>query len=164
MMETYSARAVGVDPTRKHAPHLHALEKSSVGRFTYLPVAIAATHGMLEFHESAQNESGSLLASHSNVRSDNISTYEVEALTLRGLRDRVGTDVDLLKLDLEGAEYALLAGPTRDEVAPFRQIFVEFHHHAISNRSRSDTRACAARLEEVGFESFTLDGDSYLFF
>src|SRR5256886_3562008 len=37
MIDAHGLRAVGVDPTRKHALFLSELEKSSQGRFTHLP-------------------------------------------------------------------------------------------------------------------------------
>lgn len=46
----------------------------------------------------------------------------------------------MLKVDLEGGEYALLNGAQRDELRRFMQIFGEFHHHAVvalGNRRRN---------------------------
>src|SRR5215203_476629 len=108
MIATHGLRAFGVDPTRKHAGSLQTLVKSSGGRFVHLPLAVTQRNGVLTFHESRQNESGSILAEHTNVRHDETVTYDVESVSLAELRRRVGGNtVDFLKLDLEGAEYDL---------------------------------------------------------
>ena len=71
---------------------------------------------------------------------------------------------DYLKLDLEGAEYALLREASTEDLAPFRQVFVEFHHHCISGRTEADTREVVRGLRERGLEAFSLDDHNYLFY
>ena len=164
LVSTCGVRAYGVDPTRKHAPHLQALEEHTRGRFAHLPLAVASEAGTLTFHESITNESGSLLTSHDNVRRDEVRVYEVEACTLPVLAERVGAPVDLLKLDLEGAEYGLLEGLTAEDLEPFDQILVEFHHHCIPGRTAEDTRRLVDRLQGYGFQAFWVSERDVLFY
>ncbi len=165
LMSRHGVRAFGVDPTLKHAPALRQLEARFPGRFVYVPCAIAARDGTLTFHESRVNESGSLFTDHVNVIRDDTTSYDVEALTLSSLLKRVGTDgVDLLKLDLEGAEYDVLAGITAEQLQPFRQLFVEFHHHAVSHVDETDTRRLVERVSACGFRTFSVDDHNYLFY
>lgn len=164
MIGRYGARAYAVDPTLKHRPALEALQRAYPGRFELLPLAISATPGALRFHESQSHESGSLMEDHHNVRADEIRSYEVEAVTLTGLVARIGVEVvDLLKLDIEGAEYPLLEALSPADLAPFRQIFIEFHHHAVARYTPDDTRAAVARICAAGFERFSLDDHNYVF-
>jgi FkbM family methyltransferase len=164
LIATHGVRAFGVDPTRKHAPWLHAIERQ-VDRFKHLPLAVAAVDGVLTFHESVRNESGSLFDTHTNVTNGDIRSYEVEAVTLPSLLQRIGVyTVDLLKLDLEGAEYALLSDAGWEDLACFRQLFVEFHHHAIAERTQRDTQEMIAKVERRGFKSFSLDDHNVLFY
>lgn len=159
------ARAFGVDPTRKHAPALQAIEQRTGGRFTHMPVAVTATPGTLMFYESLQNESGSILESHRNVIRDDVRSYEVQAVTLADLVQMAEVDdVAYLKLDLEGAEYDVLARATANDLAPFRQVFVEFHHHAIPERSEHDTRRRVDAVEAMGLRSFSFDDHNVLFY
>jgi FkbM family methyltransferase len=165
IMTTYGSDAYGVDPTRKHAAHLEALELSTGGKFHHVPVAVAASNGTITFNESKQNESGSLLRDHTNVKADEIVTYEVEAVTLSGLLDRIGkAGAEYIKLDLEGAEYQLLEAAQKRDLEPFKQIFVEFHHHAVDRYSRSDTEQVVRSLEAMGLTSVTFDDHNYLFY
>ena len=86
MVEAHSLQAFGVDPTRKHAAALKALEEKTQGKFKHISKAVARQKGHLVFHQSMENESGSLLQDHRNVQNDNIESYEVETLTLNDLR------------------------------------------------------------------------------
>lgn len=52
-------------------------------------------------------------------------TRTVPCITLQDIYAEIGTDIDLLKLDIEGAEYEILAN-----IEPIpKQITVEFHEH-----------------------------------
>ena len=164
MIATHGLRAFGVDPTRKHAAALRALVETSGGRFMHLPLAVTSANGVTTFHESRQNESGSILPEHTNVRQDETIAYEVETVSLDELRRRLGSEtVDFLKLDLEGAEYDLLRDVSPEVLRPFAQVFVEFHHHC-TNHTVEETRAVVRRIAEAGFRVFTLDEHNYLFY
>jgi FkbM family methyltransferase len=66
-----------------------------------------------------------------------VKTELVPAITLQDIYKEIGTDIDLLKLDIEGAEYLVLE---KFEPIP-KQITVEFHEH------------CHPHLHEVYFIS-----------
>jgi FkbM family methyltransferase len=165
LIRRHGVRAFGVDPTRKHSGALRQLEEQYAGRFAHVPCAIAATDGTLTFHESRVNESGSLLSDHVNVIHDETTSYEVEAVTLSTLLKRVSVEtVDILKLDLEGAEYEVFEGATPGQLRPFRQLFVEFHHHAVTHFREADTRRIVKRVADFGFRTFSVDDHNYLFY
>lgn len=52
-------------------------------------------------------------------------TKKVQAITLQDIYGDIGTDIDLLKMDIEGSEYEIMMGM---EPIP-KQISVEFHEH-----------------------------------
>ena len=118
----------------------------------------------LEFHlprppeelpKGADGVSGSLLASHSyagrKVAVRTTSFAEVLASAGR-------PECDLLKLDVEGAEYEVLEALCRTgEVRLARQLLVEFHHHC-TDRTLQDTLDTIARVRASGFvQSHTED-------
>jgi len=163
MIARHGLKAYGVDPTRKHVPFLAKLVASSGGRFIHLPFAVAREGRVLTFHESRENESGSLLAEHTNVRRDETTSYEVEAVSLAQLKSRIDADeIAFLKLDLEGAEYDLLRDVSSSDLTSIDQLFVEFHHHC-TDHTIAETNAIVARIAAIGFDVFTLDRHNFLF-
>ena len=72
------------------ASALRLLEEQYAGLFVHVPCAIAATDEVLTFHESQTNESGSLLEDHVNITHDPTTSYDVEAVALGSLLERIG--------------------------------------------------------------------------
>lgn len=164
LIDRYHARCFGVDPTEKHKPALSSLVRKYQGRFVHIPFAICAKNGTLNFFESRVNESGSLMADHINVVRDKGNSYQVRCVTPVSLLDHLGLDsADILKLDIEGAEYQLLETLGRSELLPFKQIFIEFHHHAVERYTYSDTLRAVENICSFGFKSYSLDNHNYLF-
>lgn len=164
MIERYGAKTFAVDPTLKHRSALIKLRGKYKGRFEHLPFCISASDGALVFFESKTNESGSIMQDHHNRIRDETKSYEVTSMTLRSLLKHIGLDsVDILKLDIEGAEYDLLGKINIVDICPFRQIFVEFHHHALLHHSESETRRLVDKICGLGFKSYSLDDHNYLF-
>ncbi len=58
-----------------------------------------------------------------------VETITVPAITLEDIYAEIGTDIDLLKLDIEGSEYLVLD----DFESIPKQITVEFHQHCHPN-------------------------------
>lgn len=165
LIKDYNLHAFGIDPTLKHKPFLAELEIKNNGKFKHVPVAITKNNGKITFNETLDNESGSILAEHKNILHDSIRTYEVESMNLLSLIDHLKLkEVDLLKLDLEGAEFELLNSISKEELLPFKQIFIEFHHLAVKSYSKKDTNRIVSRIKSFGFNSFTLDRINYLFY
>lgn len=165
MIERHGVKCFAVDPTRKHRSSLLDLEARYRGNFIYLPVAISSRNGRETFFESLDNESGSLVPDHYNVKNDEVVSYEVETVTIQSLLKRIGVErVSVMKLDLEGAEYNLLERITQNDLRQIDQLFVEFHHHAIEARDRNDTVNLVRKVSEFGFRVFSLDDHNYLFY
>jgi FkbM family methyltransferase len=165
VIEQHGVRSFGVDPTRKHKPALDRHVAQQGGRFVHVPVAVSDVSGVLTFHESVHNASGSLESDHHNVRDADTRSYEVTAVTLDGLLETIKLgSADYLKLDLEGVEYRVLEAASRETLDKFGQIFVEFHHHCMPQYSQASTRAIARKMESYGFSSFSYDDHNYLFY
>ena len=164
LIEKHNLQAFGVDPTIKHTPFLKILEETTKGKFHHLALAVTQKDGFITFHESRQNESGSILSEHNNMQNDEIRTYNVESVNLRELVRRIGTTpIDFIKLDLEGAEYELLNEISDEDIKPFKQIFIEFHHHC-TNHTTQETMQLVRDICSKGFKVFTLDHHNYLFY
>jgi hypothetical protein len=65
----------------------------------------------------------------------------------------LGTEkIDLLKIDVEGAEYDLLPDLI-DSPTPIKQLMIEFHHR-IGIESLATTIRYVNRLRDAGFQLF----------
>ncbi len=58
--------------------------------------------------------------------------------------------IDLLKMDIEGAEYRVLADIVREHL-PVRQMLIEFHHQYTAHGT-SSTREALTLLENAGMK------------
>ena len=164
-INTYGAKAFGVDPTFKHKNFLLEIENETKGKFKHLDFAISSVEGKVMFYETYEHESGSILEDHVNMLKDTIHSYEAETKNLKSLISFLGLSyVDYLKLDLEGAEYELLENVELSDLLPFNQIFVEFHHRAVKRYSSKDTKKIVNLICTKGFKYFTLDDLNYLFY
>ena len=163
-MKAFDSFAYGVDPTKKHFKELQEISER-YKKFKHLPFAIAEKDQQMTFFESKDNDSGSLLNSHINVQKDRIEAYEVEAITISTLLKKINIErVDFLKLDLEGAEFALLEKTQGKDFESVDQLYIEFHHHAIPDKTFADTEKLVKKIEGFGFSSFTLENANYLFY
>ena len=82
---------------------------------------------------------------------------EVETISLATLMRRLGiTGIDLLKLDIEGAEFDLIAATPNQILQRINQITVEFHDFKPAFRGRELFEKARARLESMGFDCCNL--------
>jgi FkbM family methyltransferase len=164
LIERYGIECFAVDPTRKHAQTLQAVERRTPS-FHYLPYALGPENRTVEFHESKINVSGSLLKGHGNVVNDPCVRYEVEMVTLERLLDATGRrSINLLKMDTEGAEYATIDSLGGRELRRIRQVMVEFHHDRIEGITWSDTQRAIRTMRRHGMKSLLYNGRDCLFY
>lgn len=114
------------------------------GHFTFSQVAVCGQDGELELFKNA-DASASLLPMYEQ------RLYRVQASRLSSLMRANGHQhIDLLKIDVEGAEYPII-----QEVAQagldVRQLAVEFHHRFPHLRAQ-DTRQAIRSLQQAGFK------------
>ena len=165
LINKYNLKCYGIDPTKKHSEELLKLQNSSNNLFEYHQYAITTKDECLTFYESNINQSGSLISNHINVTNNNITKYKVQGMSLPSLFKKLDLEkIDLLKLDIEGAEYNLLDAININDLDKVDQIFIEFHHHAIPEFSQLDTKKSVKRISSFGFKYFTFDYHNYLFF
>lgn len=172
---------VGRDITFEHAladkfgAKIHLIDPSPTGRetielaentrpeFIYHPVALAGTDGFLEMAEPTDPEEGSWLSMDGTVTetAPERKRIQVPCKTLASLIREQGHDhVDLLKIDIEGAEYLVLDSLIRDKV-PIRQIAVEFHNGILPGVPRQMTIRSLMRLHKAGYRLVFKGGSNH---
>jgi FkbM family methyltransferase len=75
------------------------------------------------------------------------------------MRELGHTQVDFLKMDIEGAEYQVFSDMIAQGIFP-AQIMVEFHHY-FGEIPHRDTRQSVRRLTEAGYRIAWISPDSY---
>jgi FkbM family methyltransferase len=109
--------------------------------------ALSAADGRATFHLSQNPEGSSLFDGDSST-----TTIEVEEISLPMLMKRIGVEeIDLLKLDIEGAEFELIASTPDDVLRRIKQITVEFHDFKPQFRDRGLFETARERLNDLGF-------------
>lgn len=165
MIDRFGVRSIGFEPTRKHHAALEAVVAATAGQFAYRPLAIAGGVGTARFHESRRNISGSLFTDHVNIRVESAVEYDVATAAIDDLFGILGvSQIDVLKLDIEGAEYEALAVASDEAFGAIDQLIVEFHDHCLDRYTPRHTRTLVRRLEATGFRTHVVDGIDFLFF
>lgn len=81
----------------------------------------------VKFYTVGSGAAGSMYASHAETASAVNSYYEVQKMTLDTLVKEVGQLPDLIKIDVEGAEYLVLQGATQTAALQKSTFFIEMH-------------------------------------
>ena len=111
-------------------------------------LAIAGTNSPLEFYTSLDNTAGSLIL-RPDVPDGKIT---VQGVTLdQFVRDNRIERIDLLKMDIEGAEVAVFETLSEETLAKVRQITIEFHDFMPEVMSTEDVKRIRQKLERAGF-------------
>jgi FkbM family methyltransferase len=109
-------------------------------------VAIAKQSGRLPFHLSGNSEASSLLVADSGAEA-----VVVEAITLNECLGRTGwSGVDLVKMDIEGAEIDVLDSCSDEFLLSIPQLTIEFHDFR-GVTPPSDVDRAIRRLCGLGF-------------
>ncbi len=119
-VERYGARVIAVEPNPALSAGLAARGAAEVVR-----AAVAPQAGTVAFAVDANDESSTIMEPGSGSRPQEI---EVEAVTLTDLLRRSACDrIDLVKLDIEGAEILALGSVDSAELQRIDQLTIEFH-------------------------------------
>jgi FkbM family methyltransferase len=113
----------GIDPTPRSLAYLTSLDLPD--RFHVHGLAIGSYDGRARFHPPRNPNH----VSHSLLERGNVAdAFEVEVVKVSTMMQRLGHDhLDILKLDIEGAEYEVIEQLVQERVM-IRQLLVEYHH------------------------------------
>ncbi len=163
------AHVIGVDPNprslaycRAHCPPGMEILANAFWTSSGEDIAFHLPRGQDQLPKGADGVSGSLDASHEYVEGG--QRIETQTVDLDALLARAGRqDCDILKLDVEGAEYALLeALVASGRIRAARQVLVEFHH-GVTRHTLDDTRRIVASMTAAGFRLVHSENRNYIF-
>lgn len=127
-----------------------------LGLSGYAGVAAAAlgeSDGRAVFYVRDNLESSSVFYRDKSA----LTTSETEVISLPTMMERFGLErIDVLKLDVEGSEFAILNTAPAEVLTQIGQITVEFHDFAPAFRGQGLYEAAQRRLRSLGFASFSM--------
>lgn len=159
--ELIAARQVTVhafDPTPRSIAWLKT--QTLPESFVFHPWGIADFDGTARFHAPKDPSH----VSHTLLDGGDVGmgTVEVPVLRLHTIMEKLGHDrIDILKMDIEGAEYGVLGDVLGSGIA-ISQILIEFHHGR-SGTPLSKTQAAVDALQAAGFRAFHTSPSGYEF-
>lgn len=150
---TYGATILGLEAN----PDLFA-DLPSLPRTRFLNLAISEKNCPVEFHISSNPEASSVIAAaaHAGGRTRPV---RVQGITLDQLwQDEKLKVVDLLKVDIESAEFRMLEQVSDATLVSIAQITVEFHLGSPSSEfTKERFLQISRRLKRLGFATYSMD-------
>lgn len=151
LIERFGCRVLGFDPTPLSMDYIQANVRHE--RFTAQAVALANYDGTLTFKfppkSSGERVSLSAFAEYKNCAAEPVN---VPCLTLQSLRRQYDLPrVDILKMDIEGAEIAVIEQAVQEDwLADIDQVLVEYHHF-LPGLTPAQTRHSIDLMQSAGF-------------
>lgn len=148
LIARYGCRVHGFDPTPKSIEYV---QKRNPANFELHPMGVAGSNRTATFFlpNNPSHVSGSI------TKSDHVGDkrIEVQLIDLKEVLGIIGKErIDLLKIDIEGAEYELLGSESfKSSASRTHVICVEFHHRWKEFGPRATLEAVAT-LRQLGFE------------
>jgi len=153
LIERTGAVVHAFDPTPKSIAWVREIKRPA--NFLFHPFGILDQDGTAELHLPGNPDyvSGSVCPPQSIGR----GSESVPMHRLATIMQMLGhTGMDLLKLDVEGAEYRILDDMLRSPILP-KQLLVEFHHRLYPHQFDLDcTRQMLQRLHASGYRIFAI--------
>ncbi len=155
LIEMFGCDVFAFDPTPRAVKYVED-NAVDVDRFHFYEVGLWSSHDTLRFYAPEDPAH----VSHSVVNLQRTATFfEAECKRLSSLMEELGHDrLDLLKLDIEGAEYEVLDSLIEDGIEP-SIICVEFDPPDPIRKNVSMVR----KLKAYGYSLVSIDAWNYTF-
>jgi len=118
---------------------------------------VTATDGTLKFYPRLKKDGTKSDVMFTMIPEEDTmdDVIEVPAYSLSSITEKLGHNhIDVLKMDIEGAEYEVLEGLLDSPVLP-TQLLVEFHHRFVEN-GLERTYDIINRLRGADYEIFAI--------
>lgn len=155
LIEKYGVQVHAFDPTPSSIDMLDGRDLPQ--RFVFHPWAVMATDGSLTFYPRLKKDGSKSGVMYTMIAEKETidDAIEVPAYSLATISDKLDhQQVDLMKMDIEGAEYEVLDGLLASPVKP-TQLLVEFHHR-FPGIGLEKTADVIERLRAAGYRVFAI--------
>lgn len=157
VIEEYNARVFAIDPTPRSREWVDSQDIPE--SFTFLPYGLADYDGVARFFPPKNPDH----VSHSLIAGDR-DPIGVEVRRVSTIMEELGhSEIDVIKLDIEGAEYKVLTDMLRFGLC-IPQVLVEFHHR-FDEIEVDKTEKAVAKMREGGYRisHISPNGEEYVF-
>jgi len=158
LIESIGVTINAFDPTPRSLEWVKELNLPN--KFIFHPVGLAANKGFMSFYPPSKSTSTHFSPVDRYGNTDNEIKAPVKDIDT--IASELGhKKIDLLKMDIEGAEYEVIK-TLPDSKVSINQILIEFHH-MYKGISISQTVEAINTLKSMGFELFNISQRTYEF-
>jgi len=155
VIEKYGVLVHAFDPTPSSIDMLDARDLPQ--QFVFHPWAVAASDGSLTFYPRLKEDGTKSDVMYTMIAEEETvdDAIEVPAYSLSTISEKLGHErIDLMKMDIEGAEYEVLDSLLSWSIKP-TQLLVEFHHR-FPGIGLEKTADIIERLRDAGYKVFAI--------
>ncbi len=155
VIEKYGVTVHAFDPTPSSIDMLDGRDLPQ--RFEFHPWAVSATDGSLTFYPRLRKDGSKSDVMYTMIAEEETidDAIEVAAYSLSTISEKLGHQkIDLMKMDIEGAEYEVLDSLLASPIKP-SQLLVEFHHR-FPGIGLAKTADVIQRLRAAGYRIFAV--------
>jgi FkbM family methyltransferase len=154
LIDQYKLHIHAFDPSPRSIKWVQ--EQNLTEKFHFYPFGLAGKDGSVVFSEPAEPGHRSLKMTGSDQGEE--TGLKTHLLTVYRLPTILGklkhNKIDVLKMDIEGAEYEVIDDIIHSSV-PISQILIEFHHR-FDGIGIGMTRQAVSKLNEAGYKIFNV--------
>ncbi len=155
VIEKYGVQVHAFDPTPSSIDMLDATDLPQ--QFAFHPWAVTASDGSLSLYPHLRKDGTKSDIMYTMIAEEETvdDAIEVPAYSLSTISEKLGHErIDLMKMDIEGAEYEVLDGLLSSSIKP-TQLLVEFHHR-FPGIGLEKTADIIERLRGAGYKIFAI--------
>ncbi|MDZ7803349.1 FkbM family methyltransferase [Thiohalophilus sp.] len=155
LINQFGLSVYAFDPTPSTVDWLSG-QSDIPGKFQFHPWAVTDSDGSMTLYPRVRGNKKSKVM-YTLIAEEGVadSGVDVPAFTIGSIMAKLGHDhIDLMKIDIEGAEYDVLENMLDHSIKP-EQLLVEFHHR-IPGIGPKKTAALIRRLRAAGYRLFAI--------
>jgi FkbM family methyltransferase len=149
LINKFDLQVFAFDPTPKSVDWVAT--QNITKQFVFHPVGVADFDGKAKFNPPKNpNHISATIVTRPETKD---MAYKVDVLTVKSIMQQLGhRHIDLLKMDIEGAEYQVIDDMMSKNIKP-DQILIEFHHR-FKNIGSKKTVNTVKQLRNMGYLVF----------